>query len=64
MTIDLRKISGDRKRVWWMDAATGRLTWLGEYDNRVFTFRPHKTMGGIEDGVLIAIDASKDYLNN
>ena len=61
MTIDLRKISGDRKRVWWMDAATGRLTWLGEYDNRVLTFRPHKTTDGIEDGVLIAIDARKDY---
>jgi hypothetical protein len=26
MTIDLRKISGERKRVWWMDATTGRLT--------------------------------------
>ena len=62
MKIDLRKISGDKKKVWWMNAGTGRLTWLGEYDNKVLTFRPHKTGVGIEDGVLIAIDATKDYL--
>ena len=64
MTIDLRKISGDRQRVWWMDAATGRFTFLGEFDSKVYTFRPQKTIDGIEDGVLIAVDASKDYLNN
>ena len=56
MKIDLRKISGDQKKVWWMDARTGRLTYLGQYDNKVLTFRPHKTGTGIEDGVLIAID--------
>ena len=56
MTIDLRKISGRKKRVWWMDAATGELTSLGEYDSKVITFRPHKTRDGIEDGVLIAVD--------
>ena len=63
MKIDLRKISGDKKRVWWMNAGTGRLTYLGLYDNRVLTFRPHKSGPGIEDGVLIAIDAAKDYLS-
>ena len=62
MTIDLRKISGPRKRVWWMDASIGRLTWLGEYDNKILTFRPQKAAAGIADGVLIAIDASKSYL--
>ena len=61
MTIDLRKISGEKKRVWWMNAATGRFTFLGEYDSKVYTFRPHKTIDGIEDGVLIAVDASKNY---
>ena len=50
MTIDLRKISGERKRVWWMDAATGKVTSLGEYASKVVTFRPHKSRGGIEDG--------------
>ncbi len=63
MQLDLRKISGDKKKVWWMNAGTGELTWLGEYDNKVFIFRPHKTGAGIEDGVLIAIDASQNYLS-
>ena len=62
MKIDLRKISGDKKKVWWMDASTGLLTWLGEFDNKVLTFRPRKTVTDTEDGVLIAIDASKTYL--
>ena len=62
MTIDLRKISGEKKKVWWMDAATGRKTYLGEYHSKVVTFRPHKTISGIEDGVLIAIDAAKDLI--
>ena len=62
MKIDLRKISGDKKKVWWMNAGTGELTWFGEYDNKVLVFRPHKIGSGIEDGVLIVIDASKSYL--
>lgn len=60
MKIDLRKISGEKKKIWWMDASTGELTWLGEYENKVFTFCP-PTSG--MDGVLIAIDASKNYLS-
>ena len=46
-----------------MNASTGQLTYLGQYDNKVLIFRPHKTSTGIEDGVLIAIDASKNYLS-
>ena len=62
MRLDLTKISGKKKQVWWMNAGTGILRYLGEYDSKVLTFRPHKTGFGIEDGVLIAIDASKGYL--
>ena len=62
MKVDLTKISGSRKRVWWMKAGTGILRYLVEYDSKVLTFRPHKTGFGIEDGVLIAIDATKDYI--
>ena len=62
MQIDLRKISGTKKNVWWMNASTGALTWLGEYDNKVQTFQLQRPSAGIEDGVLIAIDASKNYL--
>ena len=63
MKIDLRKITGNKKNVWWMNTCTGQLTWLGKYDSKVLTFRPHKKGTDIEDGVLIAIDASKDYLS-
>ena len=63
MKVDLRKISGEQKKIWWMNASTGQLTYLGQYDNKAILFRPHKTTTGIEDGVLIAIDASKDYLS-
>lgn len=62
MRLDLTKISGDKKNVWWMDASTGALRFLGEYDSKVLTFQTQKHGAGIEDGVLIAIDASKDYL--
>ena len=61
MTIDLTKISGTKKHVWWLNAATGRLTDLGEHASKVLTFRPHKTHPGIEDGVLIAIDARMNW---
>lgn len=63
MRIDLRKISGDRKKVWWMNPADGRLTYLGEHESREMTFRYHADAAGVADGVLIAIDSSKDYLN-
>ena len=62
MKVDLTKISGDKKNVWWMNASTGALRYLGEYDSKVLTFRMHKQGAGIEDGVLIAIDNTKDYL--
>ena len=62
MKLDLTKISGAKKNVWWMNAGTGMLRYLGEYDSKVLTFRMHKQGFGIEDGVLIAVDASKDYL--
>ena len=62
MKLDLTKISGAKKHVWWMTAATGRLKYLGEYDSKVLTFRYHPQSARVEDGVLIAIDTAKDYL--
>ena len=62
MKLDLTKISGEKKNVWWMTAATGKLKYLGEYDSKVLTFRYHPQSARIEDGVLIAIDSTKDYL--
>ena len=62
MKLDFTKISGQKKQVWWMNAGTGGLRYLGEYDSKVLTFRMHKQGFGVEDGVLIAVDASKNYL--
>ena len=62
MTVDLRKISGKRKNVWWMNPANGALTYLGEHVSGMAVFRPHTDATGIADGVLIAIDSSKSYL--
>lgn len=62
MKIDLRKISGKRKRAWWMDAASGQLEYLGEFDDKVASVNPPKARKGFGDGVLIAIDASKGYI--
>lgn len=68
---DLTLISGKKKQVFWMDCATGNLTYLGEYDNRPMTFRPVVSPAAtatdsygrvITDGVLIAFDSSKSYL--
>lgn len=57
MEIDLGKISGKTKRLWWMDAATGTITYLGEA-----TGTAKHTPSTTADGVLIAIDATKPYL--
>lgn len=62
MKLDLTKISGAKKNVWWMTASTGKLEYLGEYDNKVCTFSYHPQRARVEDGVLIAIDSTKDYL--
>lgn len=62
MNVDLRKISGSKKNVWWMDAATGKLKYLGVYANGIHVFTPINMSDRIEDGVLIAVDASKRYL--
>ncbi len=58
MRLDLRKISGEHKRIYWMDAATGHTVSLGEYASGVLTFQPRDAA----DGVLIAFDAEKNYL--
>lgn len=62
MPIDLRKISGKTKKVFWMDVRTGYLVYVGEVMNKIQKFRPAVSGEGVNDGVLIAFDASKDYL--
>lgn len=63
MRLDLRKVSGKRKNVWWMDAETGRLTFIATVDDGIRQFQPLRDGGRpVEDGVLIAIDADKNYI--
>jgi hypothetical protein len=62
MGVDMTKISGAKKKVWWMDAASGQLTYIGEFENKVTIFNRQKPRGVVSDGVLIAIDSTKDYL--
>ena len=62
MIINLSKINGERKRLWWMDAATGHYTLLGESSDRIFTYQPKTNGNGNNDGILIAYDATKTYI--
>lgn len=62
MQIDLRKISGTKKNVWMMDPTDGSLTYLGERGNQVSEFTIDATSAGVNDRVLIVIDANKNYL--
>ena len=62
MQIDLTKISGERKRVWWYDVTDGRLEYAGEYADGVHEFKYDGPEGPANDRVLIAIDAAKDYI--
>lgn len=63
MDIDLTKISGKKKNVWWMNPANGTLTYVGEMDNKVHTFTYDAAYLRGSDRVLIAIDADKNYLS-
>ena len=63
MDIDLTKISGAKKNVWWMNPADGTLTYLGEMDSKVTTFSVDGAYMRGGDRVLIAVDASKNYLD-
>lgn len=64
MNVDLRKISGKKKRVWSMDCQTGKLSYFGEYNTGKYLFEEDKLASDppIFDRVLIAIDADKDYI--
>ncbi len=62
MDIDLTKISGKKKNAWWYNPSDGKLTYLGEYDNKVTEFLDEKGYTYGNDKVLVVIDSSKDYI--
>ena len=63
MSIDLAKISGAKKNVWWMNPANGELTYLGEFDSKVTEFSYDAAYLRGSDRVLIAVDSSKSYIS-
>ena len=63
MQIDLTKISGDKKNVWWYSPKDGMLQYVGEFDNAITTFQHDSGYLSGNDQVLIAIDASKAYID-
>ena len=62
MQIDLTKISGAKKNVWWYNTKNGKLTYIGEYDNKITTFQYDAGYMSGNDQVLIAIDTDKNYI--
>lgn len=62
MDIDLSKISGAKKNVWWYSPVDGSLEYVGEFDSKVQHFNYDGAYGAGNDHVLIAVDASKDYI--
>lgn len=64
MEIDLTKISGNRKKVWWYSPKDGALSYIGEFDNKVTGFSDDDGYRYGKDTVLIAVDASKEYISS
>lgn len=63
MQIDLSKISGAKKKVWWYGAKDGVLKYVGTYDDKTETFQYDSGYASGNDQVLIVMDASKKYIN-
>ena len=62
MKLDLSKISGAKKNVWWYSVTDGTLEYAGEFDSKVQPFHYDGAYGAGNDRVLIAVDATKDYI--
>lgn len=63
MTVDLTRISGDIKNVWWLDPASGSLSYVGQYASQVTVFAHDSDDGNAADCVLIAVDANMNYID-
>ncbi|MDD3322532.1 MAG: glycoside hydrolase family 140 protein [Paludibacter sp.] len=63
MSIDLSKISGEKKKCWWFNPKNGDLQFIGEFDgSKVTDFTIDAGYNSGNDRVLIAVDSSKDYV--
>ena len=64
MKIGLRKISGKKKLLWWFNPSDGAISFIGTADNKIITMSPQiEKTDKINDRVLIAIDAEKNYIS-
>ena len=63
MQIDLSKISGEKKNIWWYSPVDGSLKYAGEVECGVHTFQAEGEVGPANDHVLIAVDAKKEYIS-
>ena len=64
MKIDLRKISGKKKLLWWFNPSDGAISFIGTADNKIISMSPQiEKTDKINDRVLIAIDAEKNYIS-
>lgn len=62
VSIDLTKISGEKKKVWWYNPRDGKLSFISEFENKITTFAPDAAYHKGYDYVLIAMDSSKNYI--
>lgn len=62
MQIDLGKIAGEKKNVWWYSPTDGSLQYLGTFADGVHTFGGDGETGPGHDRVLIAADSRTDYI--
>lgn len=63
MVLDLTKIEGDEKSVWWMNPATGVYTFIAKVSNQSeYKVQADLPYSAGHDRVLIAFDATKNYI--
>lgn len=62
LTVDLRKIEGRRKHVWWYDVTNGKLEYVGLFRSGIRRFRHDGAEGPGNDRVLIAADSESQYI--
>lgn len=63
ISIDLNKISGSQKNIWWFNPSDGSLTFVETAKNGVVSYNPAGGYRSGNDKVLVAVDAEKNYLS-
>lgn len=61
MKINLTRITGNKKKLWWFDPRHGRFTFIGLFDNKTVDILYDAPYQGGRDMVLVAVDAEADY---